>query len=61
MFDQFKKSKLVLSYSSNAFPDLDTLVALMKRHKKKVEVYERDHRYHFGTHKAVRGPRYKNT
>lgn len=54
MFSQFRKSKLVLSYSSNAFPDLDTLVSLMERYKKKVEVYEKDHRYHFGTHKAVK-------
>jgi DNA adenine methylase/adenine-specific DNA-methyltransferase len=28
-------------------------VEIMGRYKKKVEVKEKDHRYHFGTHKAV--------
>ncbi len=50
LFAQFASSTLVLSYSSNGFPDLDQLVALMKRYKSSVEVYERQHRYHFGTH-----------
>lgn len=54
MFSQFKNSKLVLSYSSNGFPDLDILVSLMSRYKKKVKVHYKNHRYHFGTHKAVR-------
>ena len=54
LFDRFKKSILVLSYSSNGFPDLAVLVALMKRHKPRVEIHERAHRYHFGTHARVR-------
>ena len=54
LFERFKKSVLVLSYSSNGFPDLPVLVAAMRRHKTRVEVHERPHRYHFGTHARVR-------
>jgi DNA adenine methylase/adenine-specific DNA-methyltransferase len=54
LFERFRRSTLVLSYSSNGFPDLGVLVAAMKRHKAKVEVHEREHRYHFGTHDRVR-------
>lgn len=50
MFRKFSSSTLVLSYSSNGFPDLDILVFLMRRYKKKVKVHSRAHRYHFGTH-----------
>ena len=54
LFERFKKSILVLSYSSNGFPDLPVLVAAMRRHKRRVVVHERAHRYHFGTHDRVR-------
>jgi DNA adenine methylase/adenine-specific DNA-methyltransferase len=53
LFLKFSESTLVLSYSSNAFPDLDTLVLIMKRYKKTVKVYEKPHRYHFGNHANV--------
>ena len=53
LFAKFRRSVLVLSYSSNGYPDLDILVTLMRRYKRSVKVHERDHRYHFGTHKAV--------
>ena len=53
LFATFSRSILVLSYSSNGFPDLDVLVALMRDHKKRVEVFEKAHRYHFGTHAAA--------
>lgn len=53
MFSKFAKSTLVLSYSSNAFPDLDELVALMRKYKSSVSVFEKPHRYHFGNHEAV--------
>lgn len=53
MFRQFADSILVLSYSSNGYPDLDGLLRLMGRYKTKVEVHEKAHRYHFGTHSAV--------
>ncbi|MBL9126281.1 MAG: DNA adenine methylase [Verrucomicrobiales bacterium] len=54
MFERFGKSVLVLSYSSNGFPDLAELVRLMKRVKRRVKVVERPHRYHFGTHAGAR-------
>jgi DNA adenine methylase/adenine-specific DNA-methyltransferase len=54
LFSQFKQSTIVLSYSSNGFPDLEQLIALLKRHKRSVSVFERDHTYHFGTHDAVK-------
>ncbi|WP_332774154.1 DNA adenine methylase [Phenylobacterium sp.] len=53
MFARFAKSTIVLSYSSNGFPDLDQLVSLMERHKQAVTVFEKPHRYHFGTHVGV--------
>ncbi len=53
LFEQFKKSTMVLSYSSNGYPDLDVLVDLMKKRKESVEVHKKDHTYHFGTHDKV--------
>lgn len=53
MFARFAKSKIVLSYSSNGFPDLDQLVSMMQRHKRTVTVFTKPHRYHFGTHGGV--------
>ncbi len=50
LFNQFSKSTLVLSYSSNAFPDLDTLVSLMKNEKFSVEIKTKPYRYNFGNH-----------
>ena len=54
LFHHFGDATLVLSYSSNAFPDLDTLMKLMKNVKPRVEVLKKPHRYHFGTHSAVK-------
>jgi adenine-specific DNA-methyltransferase len=54
LFLSFRRSTIVLSYSSNGFPDLDHLVTLMKKAKNAVKVFEKDHRYHFGTHAAVK-------
>jgi DNA adenine methylase/adenine-specific DNA-methyltransferase len=54
LFSRFRDSILVLSYSSNGYPDLSVIVELMRRHKDTVNVYETEHSYHFGTHAAVR-------
>src|SRR5437588_4674 len=54
LFARFQRSILVLSYSSNGYPDLPELVTLMKRYKRQVTIHEHYHRYHFGTHDAVR-------
>jgi adenine-specific DNA-methyltransferase len=43
----------VLSYSSNGFPDRNELEALLRKYKSKIDIYEKPHRYHFGTHANV--------
>jgi DNA adenine methylase/adenine-specific DNA-methyltransferase len=53
LFARFSKSIIVLSYSSNGFPDLEHLEALLRRYKKTVRIFDRPHRYHFGTHENV--------
>ena len=54
MFKRFEGSTLALSYSSNAYPDLETLVKLMRKYKKSVTVLSKPHRYHFGTHSTAK-------
>jgi DNA adenine methylase/adenine-specific DNA-methyltransferase len=53
MFRQFADSIIVLSYSSNGYPDLEVLRSLLRRYKRRITVHERPHRYHFGTHRNV--------
>jgi adenine-specific DNA-methyltransferase len=53
LFRAYRNSTIVLSYSSNGYPDLGALEGLLGRYKRKVETHERPHRYHFGTHKGV--------
>ena len=53
MFRLYRKSTIVLSYSSSGFPDLCELEELLGRYKRDVSVYARPHRYHFGTHERV--------
>ncbi|HEX9983912.1 MAG TPA: DNA adenine methylase [Thermoanaerobaculia bacterium] len=57
VFRKFADSTIVLSYSSNGYPDLETLVTLLRRAKRRVDVVRREHRYHFGTHKGVAADR----
>lgn len=52
-FEQFKDSTIVLSYSSNAVPDAQTIEAVMREVKNDVVVRRMDHRYSFGTHVAA--------
>lgn len=49
-FKQFKDSTIVLSYSSNAVPDAETIQALLREVKNEVEVRPIDYKYSFGTH-----------
>ena len=53
LFRLYRKSTIVLSYSSNGFPDLCELEELLGRYKNDVYVHVRPHRYHFGTHGSV--------
>ncbi|MDR3632939.1 MAG: DNA adenine methylase [Isosphaeraceae bacterium] len=53
LFHRFRGSIIVLSYSSNGYPDRDELERLLLRYKPTVTTFERPHRYHFGTHGKV--------
>jgi DNA adenine methylase/adenine-specific DNA-methyltransferase len=53
MFRLYRESIIVLSYSSNGFPDREILEELLRRYKTTVTTYEKPHRYHFGTHDRV--------
>lgn len=53
LFRLYRNSIIVLSYSSNGFPNLEELEALLRRYKRNVVTCEKPHRYHFGTHQAV--------
>jgi adenine-specific DNA-methyltransferase len=53
LFAKFRKSIIVLSYSSNGYPDREQLETAMRRYKSEVRIFEKAHRYHFGTHNAV--------
>jgi adenine-specific DNA-methyltransferase len=52
-FKQFKDSTIVLSYSSNAVPDAETIEGLLREVKSEVEVRPIDYKYSFGTHVAA--------
>lgn len=53
IFRRFNKSQIVLSHSSNGYPDLAPVVKKLKQYKHRVTVHQRAHRYHFGTHCKV--------
>jgi len=50
LFDQYRDSIIVVSYSSNGIPNKFELQSLLSQYKKKVRVYEANHLYSFGTH-----------
>lgn len=54
LFSHFRDSIIVLSYSSNGYPDLPILTNLLGKYKDSVAIHEKPHRYHFGTHSRVR-------
>lgn len=49
-FAKFHRSTIVLSYSSNAVPDVGSITAALREVKDHVEVRAVAHRYSFGTH-----------
>ena len=53
LFSAYRNCTIVLSYSSNGYPDKAELESLMRRYKKEVRTHEKPHRYHFGTHRGV--------
>lgn len=48
LFQRFKDSAILVSYSSNALPTLDEIVDLMSKYKSEVKVIPVNHRYSFG-------------
>jgi DNA adenine methylase/adenine-specific DNA-methyltransferase len=54
LFRLYRDSIIVLSYSSNGYPDREILEELLHRYKTDVTAFEKPHRYHFGTHQAVK-------
>ncbi|SIS71324.1 DNA adenine methylase [Kroppenstedtia eburnea] len=50
---QFRKSVIVLSYSSNSVPSKDEILEIIREEKQHVEVHEVPHVYSFGTHSAA--------
>jgi DNA adenine methylase len=50
LFERFGKSQLVISYSSNCYPDARLMKSLLREAGKAVELIELDHVYSVGTH-----------
>lgn len=50
LFDKFKDSTLVVSYSSNCYPDAKLMKSLIRSAGKAVELVELDYTYSVGTH-----------
>jgi DNA adenine methylase len=50
LFNHFRKSKLVVSYSSNGIPSEKQMVELLRSFKRKVEVHKIQHLYSHGNH-----------
>jgi len=48
LFRKFKDSILIVSYSSNSFPNREELTTLMAKYKKQVEVVSIDYKYSAG-------------
>ncbi|NTW41881.1 MAG: DNA methyltransferase [Cellulomonadaceae bacterium] len=50
LFEQFQDSTIVMSYGSNAVPDAETILGLLREVKGDVALHPIDHTYSFGTH-----------
>jgi len=53
LFERFRDSTIVLSYSSNSVPGREEVYGLLAAVKEKVEVHTIPHRYSFGNHTAA--------
>jgi len=54
LFDKYKDSILIVSYSSNSEPTKYEMIDLMSKYKKNVELVPVDYKYSFGTRKTVK-------
>lgn len=57
LFDKFKDSIIVLSYSSNGIPNKEELQMMLRRVKDDVRLIKVNHVYSFGTHAHKKGNR----
>lgn len=48
IFDRYRNSIIVVSYSSNSLPNKNELASMLKKFKKRVEVHQIGHKYSFG-------------
>lgn len=48
LFAKYKNSVLIVSYSSNSFPDKETMITLISQYKEHVDVVPIDYTYSFG-------------
>src|SRR5262249_53746841 len=53
LFGLYRDSIIVLSYSSNGYPDRAQPGSFLGRYKVTVTTFEKPHRYHVGTHQRV--------
>lgn len=59
MFDKYKDSVIVVSYSSNCLPDRERMIELLATQKKHVQVVPIDYTYSFGNQAAAKTHRNK--
>lgn len=50
LFSKYKKSKILISYSSNSLPEKNEIIAMLKNEGKTVQVKSIDYKYSAGTH-----------
>ena len=55
LFRRHRESAILVCYASNAEPTKEELLALLKRHKRRVELVEIDHRYSFANQGETAG------
>ena len=54
LFEKYKSSILVISYSSNSQPDKEQMLRILSKYKNNVRVTPVEHTYSFGTTKNVK-------
>ena len=54
LFEKYRKSILLVSYSSNSLPTKTEMINIMKKHKEHVEVIPIDYTYSFGNQRKAR-------
>lgn len=53
LFKKYKNCILIVSYSSNSYPDKDTMIGLLSKYKSHVNIVPIDYTYSFGNQRAA--------